>query len=114
MLQRTSSYGLKILRQTVSTTNTAYLSKVVANVNIIIMFIPKYMYTCIFIFTGRFFFLFSVAGCIASGTFHFYSGFSVNVLTWGVGGGGGPCNFGMTTLAFGLTSQVQAKNMDGS
>ena len=71
-----SSSGLKILSQTVSYD----LSKFVVNLNLIIMFKPKY--TCIFIFTGLFFFFFffffSVFGCTASGTLHFYSGFSVN------------------------------------
>ena len=52
-----------------------------------------------FYFYGSFFFL-SVVGC---GTLRFYSGCSVNALA-GVG------IFGMTTLAFGLASQAQAKN----
>ena len=61
--------------------NIAHLSKSVVNLILIIMFKPKH----IFIFKGRFiffffFFFFCVVGCIASGTSHFYSGFSVNVL----------------------------------
>ena len=70
----------------------SHILKIVVNLNLIIMFKPKY--TCIFIFTGRYFifFFFSV---VASGTLHFYSGFSVK--------------FWLTTLAFGLASQAQAK-----
>ena len=56
---------------------------------------PKY----IVILTGLF------CSVVASDSLHFYSFFSVNVLA--------RVDFGMTTKAFGLASQAQAKNYVG-
>ena len=52
-----------------------------------------------YILLSRGCFIFSVVGCIASGTLHFTRFFSVR--QW--------LSSGMTTLAFGLASQAQAK-----
>ena len=53
--------------------NIKHLSKFVVNLNLVIMFKPD-MY---FYFHGSFFF--SVVGCIARGTLHFYSGVEILV-----------------------------------
>ena len=67
--------GLKFIVEQLLTINIAHLSKSVVNLNLIIMFKPKH----IFYFQGALLF-FGVVGCIASGTLHFYAGFSVNAL----------------------------------
>ena len=73
--------------------NIEHLSKSVVNFNLIMMFKPKYIVilTCLF------------CSIVAGGTSHFYSFFFRKHFGKGL-------FLGMTTLAFGLASQAQAKN----